>query len=178
MFGQRLKKLRESRGITQSELAKALKVSPSTIGMYEQSRRDPDTDTIKLLANYFNVTTDYLIGHSDNPTTIHELGDLGAEGYIKKHGFSKLAEATRDYSIKNDINYIYQAKTLADALLRLVELDFEYNFDDKTMYKLVRKAREKYGLPKINGSEPAAHGPKVPGSGVFSRKGDKEGDDN
>ena len=57
----RLKELRESRSLTQAELAKLLKVSPSAIGMYEQGRRDPDSTTLKKLSVIFNVSVDYLL---------------------------------------------------------------------------------------------------------------------
>ena len=43
----KLKKLRENRGMTQAELGKALDISPSAIGMYEQGRRIPDISTLK-----------------------------------------------------------------------------------------------------------------------------------
>jgi hypothetical protein len=46
------------------------------------------------------------------------------------------------------------------------------------MFTSVRKAQEKYGLPQAKGSEPAAHGPKLPGSGVFNKKGDNKGSKN
>lgn len=62
MFGERLKSLRKEKNMLQKDLADLLKISPSTIGMYEQGRRDPDTETIKFLADYFNVSTDYLLG--------------------------------------------------------------------------------------------------------------------
>ncbi|QEK11653.1 helix-turn-helix transcriptional regulator [Crassaminicella thermophila] len=75
MFGSRLKHLRSKKKITQQELAELLNVSPSTIGMYEQGRRDPDTNTIKFLANYFNVSTDYLLGIVDDPDVIRVTGD-------------------------------------------------------------------------------------------------------
>ena len=64
MFGKRLRELRAKQHLTQQDLAKLLKVSPSTIGMYEQGRRDPDTSTVNFLADYFGVTTDYLLGRS------------------------------------------------------------------------------------------------------------------
>ena len=57
----RLKELRENRNLTQAELAKLLKVSPSAIGMYEQGRRDPDSSTLKKLSVLFNVSIDYLL---------------------------------------------------------------------------------------------------------------------
>lgn len=66
MFGETLKKLRESRGISQDELAKAIGVSKSSIGMYEQGKRTPQgtSDTLKKLADYFYVTIDYLLGYN------------------------------------------------------------------------------------------------------------------
>ncbi|MFZ5967342.1 MAG: helix-turn-helix domain-containing protein [Bacillota bacterium] len=66
MFGERLKELRTNFNMLQKDLADLLKVSPSTIGMYERGQRDPDTDTIKFLAKYFNVTSDWLLGLSDD----------------------------------------------------------------------------------------------------------------
>lgn len=70
MIGDRIKKERIAKSITQKELSKLLDVSPSTIGMYEQNRRQPDSETLKKLANFFNVSTDYLLGRTDikNPS--------------------------------------------------------------------------------------------------------------
>ena len=65
MFGTRLKILRTEKGLIQKELADLLKVSPSTIGMYERNQRDPDTETLRFLADYFNVTIDYLLGRTN-----------------------------------------------------------------------------------------------------------------
>lgn len=61
----RLKELRENKKLTQSELAHILQISPSSIGMYEQGRREPDSTTLKKIANYFNVTIDYLLGNNN-----------------------------------------------------------------------------------------------------------------
>ena len=40
--------------------------------MYETGRREPDIETLKILAEYFNVSVDYLLGNSDNPTPIDQ----------------------------------------------------------------------------------------------------------
>lgn len=61
----RLRILRKEHLLTQTDLGKSIGVSASTIGMYEQGRRDPDSDTLTRLANYFNVSTDYLLGNTD-----------------------------------------------------------------------------------------------------------------
>lgn len=59
-----LKRLREEKEMTQAELGKALEISPSAIGMYEQGRRTPDIPTLKKIASYFNVSLDYLLGNA------------------------------------------------------------------------------------------------------------------
>lgn len=51
--------------MTQASLAKVLKVSDRTVGFYETGERDPDTDTLIRLADFFTVSVDYLLGHSD-----------------------------------------------------------------------------------------------------------------
>jgi transcriptional regulator with XRE-family HTH domain len=56
-----LKKLREEKGLTQSELGKKLGISPSTVGMYEQGRRVPDVPILKKMSAFFNVSIDYLL---------------------------------------------------------------------------------------------------------------------
>ncbi|MEG1989850.1 MAG: helix-turn-helix transcriptional regulator [Clostridia bacterium] len=65
MLGEKIKILREKENISQEKLAKHINVAPSTIGMYEQNRREPDFETLKKIADIFNVSTDYLLDHTD-----------------------------------------------------------------------------------------------------------------
>ena len=73
LLGENLRKAREEKGLTQAEVAKLLDISASTIGMYEQGRRDPDTDTLKKLAELYEVSTDYLLGRTDIPNATSDL---------------------------------------------------------------------------------------------------------
>lgn len=66
MNGNKLRSLREKKKVYQKDLANYLHISPSTIGMYEQGRREPDNITLKLIANYFDVSIDYLLDNEDN----------------------------------------------------------------------------------------------------------------
>lgn len=66
----RLKELRESRSLSQRELGDELGLSKSSIGNYEKGYRQPDMETLILLADYFDVTVDYLIGRSLLPSFI------------------------------------------------------------------------------------------------------------
>ena len=61
-FGNRLKKLRTEKGYTQKELALLLGVSPSTVGMYEQGRREPENAVLAEMCRLLDTTADYLIG--------------------------------------------------------------------------------------------------------------------
>jgi len=63
MFSEILKKLRKERGVSQSSLAEYLQMSQQAIGSWETNRATPDLDTLVQLADYFNVSTDYLLGN-------------------------------------------------------------------------------------------------------------------
>lgn len=65
MIGERLKMLRKDKGITQKELADILGVQKSTISQYETNVNDPSDKSKLLIAKYFNVSVDYLIGVID-----------------------------------------------------------------------------------------------------------------
>ncbi len=64
-FGQRLTNLRQELKLTQKELAEKFNISPSSIGMFEQNRRSPDTELLNQFANFFVVSVDYLLGRTD-----------------------------------------------------------------------------------------------------------------
>lgn len=66
MFKQRLKQLREDKKISQAELARELNVAQGTIGNWETGKRTPDINTLKVIANYFNVTIDYLMENENS----------------------------------------------------------------------------------------------------------------
>lgn len=73
LFGDRLRMLREDRDITQKELGQIVGVSDRVIGYYEANNRFPkDENTLKALADYFNVSLDYLLGRNENKKTINE----------------------------------------------------------------------------------------------------------
>ncbi|KIP21093.1 HTH-type transcriptional regulator immR [Anoxybacillus ayderensis] len=67
MLGDRLKRLRLEKKLTQEELGKKINVTKVSISGYENGNRTPDTETLQKLADFFNVTTDYLLGRTDDP---------------------------------------------------------------------------------------------------------------
>lgn len=73
-FKDRLKELRKERRISQSDLAKAIKVSASSISMYEVGERTPELETFEALADFFNVDMNYLKGKTNVKNLSAELG--------------------------------------------------------------------------------------------------------
>lgn len=61
----RIKQLREERGMTQPELGKVINVQGAAMSKYENEKIPLTTDTIKALAEFFGVSTDYLLGNTD-----------------------------------------------------------------------------------------------------------------
>ena len=75
-FGDNLRTLIEERDITQKELARQLNIAPSTLGSYVQNVREPDFSTLKLLADYFDVSIDYLLDHYQKKTDTRQEQEL------------------------------------------------------------------------------------------------------
>ena len=67
-FSYKLRSLIEERNLTQKQVANDLNIAPSTMGGYVQGISEPDFATLKRLAIYFEVTTDYLLNMHTNKT--------------------------------------------------------------------------------------------------------------
>lgn len=71
-FKDRLVQLRKRTKLLQADMAKKIGVARATYGAYEQGTREPDFETLQQIADFFGVSTDYLLGHSvdDNKRTV------------------------------------------------------------------------------------------------------------
>lgn len=93
MFKERLLNLRKAKNLTQQELSDKLHMSRATYAQYEIGRREPDFETLKKLAEFFHVSTDYLLGLTDDPSshdvdepTEQDLEELMRKGGLMFHG--------------------------------------------------------------------------------------------
>lgn len=64
-FGIKLKELRKERHLTQQQLAQIMSVSKTTVCQWETSKQEPSLENVAFIAQYFGVTTDYLLGLED-----------------------------------------------------------------------------------------------------------------
>lgn len=96
IFAERLKKLRNDKGLSTRALGEIIGVSNATISRYETGKRDPDLLVVNKIANYFNVTIEYLCGEDIN-------GDLDDLISI----YNKLSDGAKKESLRY-ITYLYE----------------------------------------------------------------------
>ena len=119
VFSARLTALRKEHNMTQSDLAKVLHKTRSTVSGYETEGKEPDYDLLCSIAQYFGVSTDYLLGISDNLTPNNVVFINDTNNF--KQNYDKLSQISRQniaqiydsfYLLlsrdtkENDINYL------------------------------------------------------------------------
>lgn len=110
MFAKILKSLRTKRGLSQATLSKELNLAQQTYGHWETGRTQPDHETLVKLANYFNVTTDFLLGSNNN---------------IAKHNKETL--------LKDDLHLLNQIKNLPPDKREIVDTIIKINEKEQSM---------------------------------------------
>lgn len=96
---EKFRNLRKNHKLLQSDIASKMNVSLSTVGMWEQGRNQPDTDTVKKLANLFGVSTDYLLDNDVEEDKNKELLQAIANDLsnpLNKAIYSKASELKTD----------------------------------------------------------------------------------
>lgn len=98
-LGEKLKYLRNERGLYQRDVAHALDMAITTISGYERDDRRPNPETLKQLADYYGVTIDSLVGSSDN--TIDALEEEFPEGIqVLRRATKELTPEARNKMVK------------------------------------------------------------------------------
>lgn len=120
----RLRFLRNEKGESLEKIAKYLNVTLQTISNYETEKRDMTPDTILKLAQYFDVSTDYLLGKTDLRNAVVSISKIPILGTVKA-GYDWLAEEnvvdyiTLKETIPN-INEYYALKITGQSMLPLL----------------------------------------------------------
>ena len=95
----RLKELRIEKGLLQSDIAKIINKSERTVGFYETGERDMNTETLAKLADFFDVTIDYLLGKSDIKKPDKDTEEFQFAYHSEMNGLTpeEIADALRFY---------------------------------------------------------------------------------
>lgn len=120
IFGERLRALRSEKKFTLRELAKELDISFSALGKYERNEHQPDFDTLEKIADYFDVSIDYLLGRTEeNFSYITEA--RGIDAIIELNDQLHFIE----FKLKNSDNLTFKGEPLTEedrfALLEAME---------------------------------------------------------
>lgn len=140
MFGERLLKLRLSRNLKQKDVAEKIGVSERSYCTYENGTRDPSTETVIKMADFFNVSTDYLLGVSNVPSVNREEPNL--QGLLAKI-FFEISDETRAEFVGLLKKYI------DDANITVLEPTDE----DKKVAKKLEKKYSKSSTIKMSASD-------------------------
>ena len=102
MLSERLKSLRLEAKITQKEIADKLEIGQGTYARYEKGDRKPTGEILNKLANFFNVSTDYLLGNTDNKNSTKFEDDL-EESLNTARAFSGKPISDHDREVMREI---------------------------------------------------------------------------
>ncbi len=103
-FGTRIKQLREKRGLNQEELGEIVGVSDKTVSSWEINRTEPKMGIVQQLADFFNVTTDYLIkGNTADDEDLYQQLDMS---YIKVPLYAPISCGNGAFVDDNILDYV------------------------------------------------------------------------
>lgn len=102
-FAKRLKELRMSRGLTQDDLARELRLVKSSISMYENGKRKPSFEVLEAIADYFNVNMDTL--YSSAPVFVPSLKRVPMLGYAAAGQPLENLDGQDTYYVETDSRY-------------------------------------------------------------------------
>ena len=117
----RLKELREEQGLTQNDVAEAIKTSRTNIGRWEKGENEPAASFVIQLANFFECSTDYLLGRSDDFGSVTVKKEKSPTDNLSAEE-KELLENFRQLNLKNKMHVSSYAR------IRLEEQD---EFSDK-----------------------------------------------
>ena len=83
-LGERLRISRDAKGVTQIQTSKDIKINNKTLSGYERNVSEPDFDTIKVLAEYYDVSLDYLMGKSNIKNPYNQVPGRQARRLLDK----------------------------------------------------------------------------------------------
>lgn len=136
MMGDLIKTERLSKGLTQSELGKALGLSASTIGMYEQNRRMPDVETLMKLSKILDVSPVYLMGWESFHENTIQTNLRGIENWSNNQFLTKEErESIKMHFAELSARYKALINSVADKKPSLKRFEKHYEEYNKTLDK-------------------------------------------
>lgn len=137
ILGDRLRKLRERKGLNQKELAARLKIPNQNVSNYERGFRQPDYETLQKLADYFEVSIDYLLGRTDDSAITKNKTTNDKNNDINKSDLTEQQQAVLEWALGHkELSFSNKKEDIIEMLDRFVAF---YEFEQAQK----RKSKDK-----------------------------------
>ncbi|WP_342538383.1 helix-turn-helix transcriptional regulator [Sporosarcina sp. FSL K6-1540] len=132
ILGNRIRNLRDSEDIQQVDFAKKIGVSNVVLSRYESGERKPDYETLIKIADYFDVTTDYLLGKTETPGAQNTVTVSGQEIKLSIEELKVFEELKKHPIMFHDL--ATDPETKVKELIKLYKMKKMFLEDDKEEY--------------------------------------------
>ncbi|MCC0783632.1 helix-turn-helix transcriptional regulator [Clostridioides sp. ES-S-0108-01] len=143
-ISEKLKYLRDLKKLTQKEVANSIGVTTSAYGFYEQGKRTPSPELIVKLAEYFNVTTDYLLGFNKTSYSVNANIPGMPSIVCEDTSIYDIVDEEKDIESLEDINKLLENTDCNDevkeVLKKYIQLD---EMDRKAIERMIGNAYER-----------------------------------
>ena len=137
-IGSKIRTLRNKKKLSQKEFGKIFDLAESTIGMYERDERKPDYETLGKFADYFEVTTDYLLGRKSTteftPQKIfsHKLENARRDKKLTANDIASRIDIPVETYKKYEQALLFPEAYILDKITTILDVSEDYLFDRDT----------------------------------------------
>lgn len=140
-ISEKLKYLRDLKKLTQKEVANSIGVTTSAYGFYEQGKRTPSPELIVKLAEYFNVTTDYLLGHTKTSYSVNANIPEIPSILWQDASIYDVLDKNKDIESLEDINKLLENTDCNDEVKEVLKKYIQLNeVDRKAIERMIDNA--------------------------------------
>ncbi|MCC0642475.1 MULTISPECIES: helix-turn-helix transcriptional regulator [unclassified Clostridioides] len=145
MIGAKLKQLRIKNNLKQSDVALLLNVTQGAVGMYENDKRTPSAELIVRLAELFNVTTDYLLGHTETNYSVNaNIPEMPSIVNEEDTFIYNILDEKKDIESLEDMNKLLENTDCNDEVKEVLRKYIQLNeIDKKVIERIVDNAYER-----------------------------------
>ncbi|EPC70850.1 Transcriptional regulator, XRE family protein [Lacticaseibacillus paracasei subsp. paracasei Lpp126] len=131
----RIKQVRKERGISQSELAKAVGITRQSISLYEKGKREPKGSVWQKISNALDASVPYLQGIASEQTGVYDLESNNSFGNVSNEEIQKIIDENKRYLNKPEdysLKQVTERRTFLNKYMKYVD---DYDSVDKTLDK-------------------------------------------
>ena len=111
-FGERLRIARERAGLSQIDVYRSVNLNNKSLSRYEKDMTSPDPDTVKMLIQLYNVSSDFIMGLSDEMGGCRLSSSIDTENDISTDSLYKIYETLNSESKSKAVEYIKMLSAL------------------------------------------------------------------